>query len=77
MAGAVRVTGQAQFHDVVCTVDLVPPGVVTDGGEGNEWPGVHDRLLASQILVIASPTWLGRPSSVAQRVWGADGRDDV
>ncbi|MEU6306836.1 flavodoxin family protein, partial [Streptomyces chartreusis] len=35
---------------------------------GDDWPAVHDKLLASQILVIASPTWLGRPSSVAQRV---------
>jgi multimeric flavodoxin WrbA len=37
-------------------------------GGADEWPTVHDRLLDSEILVIASPTWLGRPSSVAQRV---------
>ncbi|MFJ5966713.1 flavodoxin family protein [Streptomyces sp. NPDC093060] len=46
----------------------IAPGVVTDAGDGDEWPGVHDRLLDSEILVVASPTWLGRPSSVAQRV---------
>jgi multimeric flavodoxin WrbA len=28
---------------------------------------VRERILASEILVFASPTWLGRPSSVAQR----------
>jgi nitrite reductase/ring-hydroxylating ferredoxin subunit len=50
-------------------VDLaVAPGVVTDAGDGDEWPGVHDRLLDAEILVIASPTWRGRPSPVAQRV---------
>lgn len=53
----------------VRAVDLdIAPGVVTDAGDGDEWPEVHDRLLDSEILVIASPTWLGRPSSVAQRV---------
>jgi multimeric flavodoxin WrbA len=46
----------------------VKPGVESDAGDGDEWPGVHERILDSEILVMASPTWLGRPSSVAQRV---------
>ncbi|MYV37372.1 flavodoxin family protein [Streptomyces sp. SID1328] len=55
--------------DVVRAVDLnIAPGVETDMGQGDEWPGVHAKLLAAQILVIASPTWVGHPSSVAQRV---------
>ncbi|MEV0124347.1 NAD(P)H-dependent oxidoreductase [Streptomyces sp. NPDC050703] len=55
--------------DVVRAVDLdIKPGVETDMGEGDDWPGVHEKVLGSQILVMASPTWLGRPSSVAQRV---------
>ncbi|MFF3717059.1 flavodoxin family protein [Streptomyces prasinus] len=55
--------------DFVRAVDLrLAPGVVTDAGEGDEWPRVHAKLLESEILIIASPTWLGRPSSVAQRV---------
>jgi multimeric flavodoxin WrbA len=44
------------------------PGVNTDEGEGDEWPRIHEKLLAAEILVVATPTWLGRPSSVAQRV---------
>ncbi|MCI3241600.1 flavodoxin family protein [Streptomyces spinosisporus] len=53
----------------VRAVDLdIAPGVVTDSGGGDEWPGVHEQLLEAEILIIASPTWLGRPSSVAQRV---------
>lgn len=44
----------------------VEPGVETDMGD--DWTGIHDKLLDAEILVIASPTWLGRPSSVAQRV---------
>ncbi|MFF0011097.1 flavodoxin family protein [Streptomyces sp. NPDC005374] len=56
--------------EVVRAVDLtVEPGVVSEPvREGDAWPQVHEKLLDSQILVIASPTWLGRPSSVAQRV---------
>jgi multimeric flavodoxin WrbA len=46
----------------------VPPGVLTDLGEGDGWPRLHDELLGADILIIATPTWLGRPSSVAQRV---------
>jgi multimeric flavodoxin WrbA len=44
----------------------VEPGVETDMGD--DWTAVHEKLLAAEILVVASPTWLGRPSSVAQRV---------
>lgn len=46
----------------------VPPGVETDLGESDEWPEVHDTLLNSEILVVATPTWVGHPSSLAQRV---------
>lgn len=55
--------------EFVRAVDLaIAPGVVTDAGDGDEWPRVHEQLLDAEILVVASPTWLGRPSSVAQRV---------
>jgi multimeric flavodoxin WrbA len=54
-------TVRAVDHDLA-------PGVNTDEGAGDEWPAIHDKLLAAEILVVATPTWLGRPSSVAQRV---------
>ncbi|SEG65698.1 Multimeric flavodoxin WrbA [Thermomonospora echinospora] len=55
--------------DTVRAVDLdIRPGVQTDMGDGDEWPRVHRMLLDSQILIIASPTWVGQPSSVAKRV---------
>jgi len=44
------------------------PGVETDMGSDDGWPAIHERLLASEILVIATPTWLGRPASVTQRI---------
>ncbi len=55
--------------DSVRVVDHdVRPGVESDMGDGDEWPAIRSKLLAAEILVFASPTWLGRPSSVAQRV---------
>jgi multimeric flavodoxin WrbA len=46
----------------------VRPGVESDTGDGDEWPAIRSKVLGAEILVFASPTWLGRPSSVAQRV---------
>ncbi len=45
----------------------IAPGVVTDAGAGDEWPQLHEAILDAQIVVFATPTWLGRPSSLAQR----------
>ena len=46
----------------------VKPGVSDDEGDGDEWPRILEKLLASEILVVATPTWLGQPSSVSKRV---------
>ena len=46
----------------------VRPGVSSDEGQGDQWPVIRSRILAAEILVVASPTWLGQPSSVAKRV---------
>lgn len=55
--------------DCVRAVDLdIKPGVTSDEGAGDAWPEIHEKLLSSEILIVASPTWLGRPSSIAQRV---------
>jgi multimeric flavodoxin WrbA len=55
--------------ETVRAVDLdIKPGVQTDMGPGDGWPRVHDLLLGAEILVIATPTWVGHPSSLAQRV---------
>jgi multimeric flavodoxin WrbA len=55
-----------ETHRVVDRV--VHPGVSSDEGDGDEWPALRERILAARILVIATPTWLGQPSSVAKRV---------
>jgi multimeric flavodoxin WrbA len=60
-------------HDVatemIRLVDYrIEPGVVSEAViADDEWPWVHARLVSAEILVIAMPTWLGQPSSVAKR----------
>ncbi len=55
--------------DVVRVVDHdVKPGVEVDMGSGDAWPAIRERMMAADILVVATPTWVGHMSSVAQRV---------
>jgi multimeric flavodoxin WrbA len=55
--------------DVVRVVDHdVKPGVEIDMGEGDAWPDIRARLMDADALVVATPTWVGHMSSVAQRV---------
>lgn len=55
--------------EVVRVVDHhVKFGVTTDEGDGDEWPALRAKMLAADILVIATPIWLGQPSSVTKLV---------
>ncbi|MFJ4414852.1 flavodoxin family protein [Streptomyces sp. NPDC088925] len=46
----------------------VRPGVGLDMGEGDAWPALREKVLAADILLLATPIWLGHPSSLCQRV---------
>jgi multimeric flavodoxin WrbA len=68
--------------EVVRAVDRdIATGVYVDmtehGWASDEWPAIHERVMASQILVLAGPIWLGDNSSVTKRVierlYGASG----
>lgn len=55
--------------DTIRVVDHnVPFGVLSEEGEGDEWPQILDRIKACDILVIGTPIWFGVRSSVAQLV---------
>ncbi len=41
-------------------------GVSSDEGDGDAWPAIRTSILTSEILVLATPTWLGQPSSVVK-----------
>lgn len=54
--------------EMVRLIDLnIKPGVTGDEGEGDDWPSLNDKLKAADIVVVATPTWLGQMSSVAMR----------
>jgi multimeric flavodoxin WrbA len=50
----------------------VPAGVWPDmtehGYSSDDWPGIFEQVMASDILVICTPIWLGEKSSVATKV---------
>lgn len=55
--------------DTVRAVDHnIKPGVSSDEGEGDDWPALRQRVINADIVIIATPIWLGQPSSVAKRV---------
>jgi multimeric flavodoxin WrbA len=46
----------------------VKPGVEIDMGHGDQWPLFRKAMYDAQILIIATPIWMGHMSSFAQRV---------
>lgn len=60
-------------HDVetefVRLVDhVIKPGVELDMKNGDEWPKIREKIMASDILIVATPTWVGQMSSEALRM---------
>lgn len=44
------------------------PGVQIDMGDDDEWPAIRQKILDSDILLLALPIWVGHPSSIAQKI---------
>lgn len=66
---AVALENEGAKTEQIRVVDhAILPGVEPDMGEGDEWPALRTKMLASDIVIIATPTWAGQHSSVAQRV---------
>lgn len=57
-----------EVHFIRAVDQNILPGVKSDEGPDDDWPPIRKEILGSDILVLASPTWLGRMSSVAMRV---------
>ncbi|MGC5412869.1 NAD(P)H-dependent oxidoreductase, partial [Streptomyces sp. DT225] len=43
-------------------------GIDQDMGDGDEWPRLREKVMAADILLVATPIWLGHPASLCQRV---------
>jgi len=46
----------------------IKPGVTSDEGVGDEWPGLRAKILAHDILIFGGPIWMGQIGSIAKRV---------
>jgi multimeric flavodoxin WrbA len=68
------IAGELAKHDVRLTETIrmaaheVKPGVKSDEGAGDAWPGIRAKILAADILIFGTPVWLGQMSSIAKRV---------
>ncbi|MEU7476407.1 NAD(P)H-dependent oxidoreductase [Lentzea sp. NPDC042327] len=68
-----QLLAELRAHDVtgevVRVVDHdVKPGVEADMGDGDAWPALREKIGAADVLILATPTWMGHASSVAHRV---------
>jgi len=45
----------------------IPAGTRSNMGKGDDWPGIQQKILASDIMVFATPIWWGIQSSLMQR----------
>ncbi len=59
--------------DVIRAIDHeiatgVQPDMTEQGWATDEWPALYERVLAADILVLATPIWLGEKSSVCTKV---------
>jgi multimeric flavodoxin WrbA len=43
-------------------------GVTADEGDGDEWPGIREQILAADIVVVTAPTWVGQLASPGQQL---------
>ncbi|MGJ8479371.1 flavodoxin family protein [Sphingobium yanoikuyae] len=46
----------------------IRPGVSSDEGDGDAWPGLREKILAHDIVIFGGPIWMGQISSTAKRV---------
>lgn len=55
--------------ETIRAADLdIKPGVSSDEGDGDQWPGVRQKILDADIFVLGTPIWVGNPSSTCRRV---------
>jgi len=46
----------------------VYPDMTRQGWARDDWPGIHEKIMAAEILVVGTPIWLGEKSSVCTQV---------
>lgn len=66
-----ELVAELEKHDVSSEVvrvidEQVKFGVSVDEGDGDGWPALRQKMLDADILVMATPIWLGQPSAVCK-----------
>ena len=68
IAGELRKRGVEMRETIRIADHEIKPGVTSDEGPGDAWPGIRKRILDCDILIFGTPIWLGQMSSLAKRV---------
>ena len=68
VADALAVHGVTVAETIRLAEFNIKPGVTSDEGPGDDWPGIRRRILEHDILIFGTPIWLGQMSSIAKRV---------
>lgn len=64
-----RMRRQGMHCDIVKLVDYqILPGTCSDMGDGDQWPQLLTKVLAADIVILATPIWWANQSSLIQRV---------
>lgn len=64
-----RMARQGMNAEIVRLVDHeILPGTCSDMGPGDAWPAILHKVLAADVLVLATPIWWDNHSSLIQRV---------
>lgn len=58
---------EIRFIDENVAVGIYPD-MTEHGYDIDAWPGIHDKIMIADILVVGSPIWLGEKSSEAQKL---------
>lgn len=47
---------------------VIEPGVVSEAiTDADEWPQIRAKVIAADIVIFGTPTWLGQPSSIVKK----------
>jgi multimeric flavodoxin WrbA len=60
-------------HGIDCTIiklveHTILPGTYSNMGSGDQWPGILQKVLDSDIIILATPIWWNNQSSEIQKV---------
>ena len=67
---AKHLESQGIENDIVRLIDYnIKPGTYTNlkNNDDDDWPAIFEKILASEIIIFATPVWWGNQSSLIQR----------